>query len=300
MVCLSIYIKKSSQVVAAMIPAHSSFIEQFSWLLEREVKQNYRDTAALIGRFGVTIFLNLLIGLIFSGAGGRDSAHPDGLSSHFGAIVMVSIGSMFGTAQPVMMAFPMERPIFLREYTTGTYSCLAYFLAKAMVEMPLAYLQILCSYALVHPMLDLQGDFMQLASSAWALGCASASVAVVLGCSVPDVKTVSELAPAVFVPQMLFAGFFVRIEQIPVYLRWCQYLCSLKYCLNLIMIIEFSDCEKGSNNPTAAKMACDNLLDASDVVREDWGIYIGVLVALFLGFRLLGAHVLIQKAQSFY
>jgi hypothetical protein len=38
---------------------------------------------------------------------------------------------------------------------------------------------------------------MQLASSAWALGIASSSVAVVLGCSVPDVKSVAELAPAV-------------------------------------------------------------------------------------------------------
>jgi hypothetical protein len=38
---------------------------------------------------------------------------------------------------------------------------------------------------------------MQLASSAWALGIASSSVAVVLGCAVSDVKTVTELAPAV-------------------------------------------------------------------------------------------------------
>lgn len=43
---------------------------------------------------------------------------------------MVSIGSMMGSAQPVMLAFPLERPVFLREYATGTYSVLAYFMSK--------------------------------------------------------------------------------------------------------------------------------------------------------------------------
>jgi ABC-type multidrug transport system permease subunit len=291
---------KGSTVVAALVPVQSSFLNQLRLLLQREIRQNYRDIAALIGRFGVTIFLNLLIGLIFAGAGARDSAHPDGFSAHFGALVMVSIGSMFLSAQPVMLAFPIERPIFLREYTTGTYSCFAYFISKAMVELPLAFLQTLCAYGLIHPLLKLQGDFMQLATSAWGLGIASSSVAVVLGCSVPDVKAVAELAPAVFVPQILFSGFFVRIEQIPVYLRWAQYLCALKYCLNLIFLIEFDDCEKGSNNKVAAKAACDGLFEANDIERSSWRTYIVVLFCLFAGFRLLGAHVLMKKAQSFY
>jgi hypothetical protein len=34
------------------------------------------------------------VGLIFAGSGARDSAHPDGLSSHFGAVVMVRIFSL--------------------------------------------------------------------------------------------------------------------------------------------------------------------------------------------------------------
>jgi len=43
------------------------------------------------------------------------------------------------------------------------------------------------------------------------------------------------------VPQLLFAGFFIRIEDIPVYVRWGQWLCSLKYSLNLVYAAEFND-----------------------------------------------------------
>jgi hypothetical protein len=66
---------------------------------------------------------------------------------------------------------------------------------------------------------------------------------------------------------MLFAGFFVRIQQIPVYLRWAQYLCALKYCLNLIVLVEFDNCEDGSNNPAMAKEACNNLMKANAIER---------------------------------
>merc|ERR1711998_380607 len=104
---------------------------------------------------------------------------------------------MFGAAQPVMLSFPMERPIFLREYTTGTYSALAYFIAKAVVELPLAFCQSLVQYSIVYPLLQLQGNFIELVSAAWMLGIASSSVAVVLSCSVADLRSVSELMPAV-------------------------------------------------------------------------------------------------------
>ena len=55
-----------------------------------------------------------------------------------------------------------------------------------------------------------------------------------LGCAIADIKTAMETFPILFVPQLLFAGFFIKTEQIPVFLRWAQYLCSLKYSINLI------------------------------------------------------------------
>ena len=43
--------------------------------------------------------------------------------SHFGAVTMVAIGGMFGSAQPLLLRFPLDRGIFLREYATSTYGC---------------------------------------------------------------------------------------------------------------------------------------------------------------------------------
>ena len=111
-------IAEGEAVVAAECTA--SVAQQIRWLSYRELLNIKRDVAALIGRFGVTIILNILFGLIFLGAGGKSNADPNDFAAHFGAITMVTIASMFGAAQPVMLSFPFERPLFMREYSTGT------------------------------------------------------------------------------------------------------------------------------------------------------------------------------------
>ena len=70
--------------------------------------------------------------------------------------------------------------------------------------------------------LQFRGSYILLVLSAWMLGIVATSVAICLGCLVKDVKQATELTPLIFVPQMLFAGFFTRTKQIPVWLRWAQ------------------------------------------------------------------------------
>ena len=72
-------------------------------------------------------------------------------------------------------------------------------------------------------MINLQGSFITIVLAVFGLSMCSCSVAVALGCSVSNVKDVTELAPLLFVPQMLFVGFFVATSDIPVFLRWAQW-----------------------------------------------------------------------------
>ncbi len=106
--------------------SESSFFKQVAYLTHREGVNTIRDVAALIGRYGVTIFLNFLFGLIFLNTGSKNNGNDTDFNNHFGAITMVMISGMFGSASPIMLSFPFERPMFLREYSTGT--CKSFFL----------------------------------------------------------------------------------------------------------------------------------------------------------------------------
>ncbi len=290
--------KDATQEVQFVAPETPGPPTQLYWLFLRELRSIYRDTGALIGRFGVTIFLSVLFGCIWLGAGNQNDSEPSKMNAHFGAVTMVTISSMFGSAQPVMIMFPFERPMFMREYSTGTYASWTYFLTKTFLDAPLTLMQTIVSWGLIYPMVELQGNFGWIILASWGLGCASASCGMALGCAVTDVKDVTELAPLLFVPQLLFAGFFIQTSEIPVFLRWAQYLCGIKYALNIILSTEFHEDNDSCAGDAASN--CASILDNNEIDSDLMWFYILMLVILFAAFRLLAAIVLVMKSKRFY
>merc|ERR1712187_851345 len=104
-----------------------------------------------------------------------------------------------------------------------------------------------------------------------------------VGCMVKDVKTAPELGPLLFVPQILFAGFFIKTEQVPVFLRWAQYLCSLKYGMNLYLINEFGE-ETRKSWPLGAQTVAATFIESNDINPDTpylyWAILVGIIIAV--------------------
>ena len=144
---------------------------------------------------------------------------------------------------------------------------------------------------IVYFLIEFQAGFGILFIVIYSLAMASTALAVMLGCAVEDPKLGQELLPLLFVPQMLFAGFFVTPDLIPVWLRWAQYLCTLTYSVRLALIAEFDSCDEKS---------CVTLLDniGADPDQEFW--YWIVLLGLFTLFRVGALLILRKKATKFF
>lgn len=209
---------------------------------------------------------------------------------------MVVMMSMFGTAQPALLAFPEERPVFLREYSTNHYSVFSYFLSRLTMEAFITALQILVQATITYFLIEFNSEFFFYWLNMYALAMSSTALAVFLGCSVEDPKLAQEMLPILFVPQMLFSGFFVVPELIPVWLRWARYLCSLTYALRIALVLEFGN---GCGSPVA-DLQCERLLENIDANEDEtWWNWL-VLVALFIFFRLMALYVLQRKAVKFF
>jgi ATP-binding cassette, subfamily G (WHITE), eye pigment precursor transporter len=78
---------------------------QFVVLAVRDAQSVVRDSGSLLARFGVTILLNLLFGLLFLGIGDTSRSSYN-ITSHFGALVMIGVSSMMGAAQVSRRATP--------------------------------------------------------------------------------------------------------------------------------------------------------------------------------------------------
>eukprot|EP00594_Rhizosolenia_setigera_P002758 CAMPEP_0178954702 /NCGR_PEP_ID=MMETSP0789-20121207/9152_1 /TAXON_ID=3005 /ORGANISM="Rhizosolenia setigera, Strain CCMP 1694" /LENGTH=505 /DNA_ID=CAMNT_0020636163 /DNA_START=373 /DNA_END=1887 /DNA_ORIENTATION=+ len=193
------------------------FGTEVSMLVTRELNALKRDKAILGARLGITLIMSLLAGTIFFEVGEAPSDTMQNLQSHNGSLLMVLINAMFGTAQPTLIAFPINRPIFLREYSTNHYSVSAYFLCQFTMEAFMTAVQIFLQCVVTYFLIKFQMDFYLYYLVNFSLAMTSTAFAVLLGCAVEDPKTGFELMPLLFVPQILFAGFFVVSDLIPVW-----------------------------------------------------------------------------------
>ena len=275
------------------------FLTQTKMLYTREFQTLTRDKTSLAARFGITIFLNLLFGIIFQDVGRSNNEELTNTNSQFGALVMVMISAMFGTAQPALFAIPEQRPVFLREYSTDHYGVLAYFMSRFTIEAAVTLVQTVVASLLFFFLIGFQSNYFLLTTIIYTLSMASTALAVLLGCSIDDAKLAQEFLPLLFVPQMLFAGFFVAVQLLPQWLRWVQYICSLTYGVRLGILAEFEGCANDLENIEAAKN-CQTVLRNIDASADQKWWYWLVLVALFVVLRVMALYVLKKKANQFY
>lgn len=278
----------ASALTAARAVRQKSFGVQLGFLVRREAQQLLRNKVGLIMRFVVNGVMGLFFAFIFLGIGGKDT-DAGGMQGHFGAICNLMIGTMFGSSQPLLLQFPSERPVFLREYASNLYGVVPYFLAKAIVELPVSLLTALESWLIGYWVMNFQGNFFYLVIISWALSLTASSTALFIGCSVTNAQSAQELAPLLFVPQIIFSGVFIPTNLVPVGLRWLQYICALKYAINLGCIVEYDGIPGGQI-----------LFKQMSIEPDKAWLYTAILVGIFVVFRTLAMSALRKRARFVY
>eukprot|EP00928_Gymnodinium_smaydae_P015913 TRINITY_DN1591_c0_g1_i4.p1 TRINITY_DN1591_c0_g1~~TRINITY_DN1591_c0_g1_i4.p1 ORF type:complete len:616 (+),score=124.93 TRINITY_DN1591_c0_g1_i4:56-1849(+) len=291
-------VENDAKAADERIEATAGFLSQVTQLSQREALGVWRNKPGLVAMVMIPLILNLLFACIFYNVGDLKSDKYD-IMSHFGGVTMVAIGGMFGAAQPLLLRFPLDRGIFLREYATQTYGTAAYFISKSMVELPQSFLNATIVWTAAYFIMGLHGNFLYYILIFWATGMAAASTALLVGCIASNPEVAQQSAPAIFVPQLLFAGFYIKMEQIPVFLRWAQYTCSLKYGMNLYILNEFGE-DTRQDWSFGQQMAAKAVIATNDIDPDMYWLYILILVGLTVGFRLLSICALAKRASSFF
>eukprot|EP01060_Flectonema_neradi_P001184 TRINITY_DN106_c0_g1_i9.p1 TRINITY_DN106_c0_g1~~TRINITY_DN106_c0_g1_i9.p1 ORF type:complete len:646 (+),score=124.90 TRINITY_DN106_c0_g1_i9:54-1940(+) len=288
----------STKEVVVKLPP---FFTQVRHLFARECQQFVRDTMTLRARLGMALGLATLVGLIFLQNGkewGEDGNAEDiffAIADHRAGIVFMGINALFLASQPMLIAFPVERPVFLREHVAGTYSARAYMLAKTMIDVPACIVQACITVGIIYGLVGLNAFVLYLFGTIALLCVVSSSTAILLGSAVTRAETAISLSPVTVMPQLLFSGILIAAENIPIWIRWLQWSAPLKYAVNLGLIAEFHD----SAVPDDRQLESNNLLFKNEIGRDSWWWYTVILVAMFFSFRIIAAFILSQRAQNF-
>merc|ERR1711920_352872 len=110
-------------------------------------------------------------------------------------------------------------------------------------------------FSLVYLMVPFTAPFYNFALIIALHSCASISLAWLISTVARNPNSALQLSNLAFAPQILFSGLMVRVNDIPVSLRWIHYFCYLKYSINLCVIIELG------YDPLAKDYLVENVID---------------------------------------
>ena len=217
------------------------WLRQFWALLRRSFFYKLRAPEAVVSQFAYAIITMVLVGTIYwqLGLGQKSVSNRMGAMSFL--VTMVSFSSY-----DIVLLFPKERTVYLREHAAGLYDTAAYFHSRGVAELPfhLAFTLITCTgtYFMLGMQLEL-GRFLVFVLTLELCAVCGASAMMFVGSVSADENVGNVLASILLLMFMLFDGFYVNKETVPVWLRWIEKMSFMGYMVENLALNEFTGLE---------------------------------------------------------
>jgi len=213
----------------------------------------------------------------------------------------------FNAIQNVILIFPDERPVFLREVNNNMYKVGPYFWAKIFSELPFSILTpsifgvIVYFTVQLNPQVD---KFFMFLLTLILIYNASSGYSLIISASFSDKQLAVTLTPVLIIPFMLFAGFFVSTSSIPIFLKVFEYLSIFKYGYQALMMNEFNDnpnfpCSNKEGESPNNYTNCANTDPLSQISNESLLSSLCCLGGLYVGCYMISWLLLAKLSKSF-
>lgn len=276
----------------------ASWGQQFLSVLWRSWISLLRDVVLFRVRVMQTMVVAVVLGLIYL----RLDYDQTGVMNINGAIFLLITNASFSNMFAVVNSFPNEIAIFLREYGSGLYRTDVYFLAKNLAELPTFVLLPALFIAIDYWMVGLY-EAWQAYLIATGIIILVSNVAVSFGLIISslagNVNIALAIAPPILIPFMMFGGFFLNNDSVPVYFVWLKYLSWFKYANEYLMVNQWQDVESIScgTNETCRYTKGEDVLSYLNFSADNNWLNLGLLFALFGGFRITSYIILLIRAR---
>ncbi|KAF5834484.1 hypothetical protein DUNSADRAFT_8809 [Dunaliella salina] len=216
-----------------------SFITQLGALSTRLLRNTYRHPFLVLLNFVASLCAAIAVGLIFRNAGTDTGGIQNRLGVLFFMLLYLSLMSL--SSLPV---WRQEKLLYLRERDSGSYGSAAYYIAVVVFDLlPLRVLPpfffALFAYWVVglHP--SCASCLLWFIGVLVGTNIASASMCMAIGAATPSNSVANMLASLIMMLLLLFGGFLLNKQRVPVYCRWIAKLSFFNYAYEALAVNEF-------------------------------------------------------------
>lgn len=238
------------------------FFKELSILLYREYISLIKNPLVFWARLGTALLNSLLIISTFINLGKGDTSFIDRQSLLFFTInVNISIN-----LQLSLLVFIKDKVFFYKENENNMYNLSNYILSKFLINLPgqvlISIIQGLIIYFSCNLNMNQWYKFPEFLLVLFLSSVLSSFYGLFLSSFIENLEVApSVLGPVLFL-QTMAGGYFLKYDDLPIFLKPIYYISIYKYSLEPLYLIEFTDMDNlECNNPAI----CENPIDLVDV-----------------------------------
>jgi ABC-type multidrug transport system ATPase subunit/ABC-type multidrug transport system permease subunit len=268
---------------------------QFCFLFIRSCKDTFRSKMLLRAKIGIAVFLSAILDMLFY----KISDDRQGIQNRNGLFFMLNVGLFMSGMVQVVLTFPLQRAVFLKEQSCGMYGSYTYFWTKLIPELIPEVLTPALFFVMLYWAVELNTDSYDkpliFLGICILVHMAGSSVGLFVGCVVSNVDSISAFIPMVFMPNLVFSGFLANLDSIPIPIRWLTYLTPFRYSFASMVQNEYHGITLSCEDESPP---CTPLSDLN-IDLSLWRNII-LLASITVGFRLISAVALKLLVRRIY
>ncbi|KAF9265883.1 hypothetical protein L218DRAFT_997259 [Marasmius fiardii PR-910] len=215
----------------------TTFLTQLQYLSGREWKILRRDKTLFLTHVAVASVLGVFCGGLYF----KTDDSIAGFQSRVGCLFFLGALIAFSSLSALYNIVEI-RPLFLRERSSQYYSPTAWLLSRFIFDViPLRIVPTIIVSTITYWMAGLAHSAASYFKFLFILILYTLAMTLfnfLLGTLFHNGGIAILLSALTALYQMTYAGFFVHLNAIPPVLRWLQWLCPLKYCLEALAVNE--------------------------------------------------------------
>lgn len=238
------------------------FLNELSILLKREYISLLKNPLVFWARLGTAFLNSLLIISTFINLGKGDTSFIDRQSLLFFTVNLnISIN-----LQLSLLVFIKDKVFFYKENENNMYNLSNYILSKFIINLPgqvlITIMQGLIIYFSCNLNMNQWYKFPEFLLILFLSSVLSSFYGLFLSSFIENLEVAPSILGPVLFLQTMAGGYFLKYDDLPIFLKPIYYISIYKYSLEPLYLIEFTDMDNlQCNNPAI----CENPIDLVDV-----------------------------------
>lgn len=218
----------------------SRFFVAFGLLTRRTFRELTRNKIVLVIKYVIGIFMSIIFGLVYF----RMDTSQKSIQNRTGILFFVAMNQAFSSTIDTAQQLPRQLVVVSRERASRMYPISAFYLANFVCTVPLEFFPQLINASIVYFMTGLRPTLEHFAMYVGVLvlecHCAIA-LGLLISASINSVNAAPKIAPLCVVLLLIFSGYLLNDDSIPVGFVFLKYPSFIRYAFQGLLVNEFKD-----------------------------------------------------------